>query len=119
MNIENYFYKADELFNEEKFEEAFKLLLLGANSGDTSCMTRVALMYADGQGVEKDMDKSLHWDMEATEKGDYSGALNAGISFKFLNMHEKAKEYFNKALDLGNGEAAFELALIHKRDGGI
>lgn len=116
MNTGELFEKADKLFDDGKLEEAFSLFLVGANRGDTSCMTRVALQYAEGQGVSRDIEKSLYWDAKAAERGDACGALNAAVSFRSINEPEKSRQYFEKALDLGNGEAAFELALVNVND---
>lgn len=39
------------LYEKGKFKRAFNAFLKAANEGDTSSMTRVAMMYTSGEGV--------------------------------------------------------------------
>lgn len=116
MSLDELFEDADSFFCFGQYKKAFKLFLSGADQGDTSCMTRLALMYAEGQGVTKDIRESISWDIKAFQAGDSSGALNAAISYKSINDTKSAEKYFLEALNLGNGEAAFELAILYEND---
>ena len=65
MNLEEIFKEADSAYNSGDLKKAFSLFLQGAKNGDDSAMTRVACMYADGEGVPYDIERSIYWDQKA------------------------------------------------------
>lgn len=106
------FAQADRLYEEGLFTEAFAAFLSLAEQGDTSAMTRVAIMYGTGEGVARSFEDSIKWDMRAAELGDVTGLFNLGVSYKTEGDIRESRRWFEKALAAGDGEAALELAKL-------
>lgn len=67
-------------------------------------------MYTLGEGTICDYEKAIEWEMKATKLGDVTAPNNLGISYCMKGDLIKAKYYFEYPLNLGNIEAALELA---------
>lgn len=113
MNSDALFSQADEQYELGNFNAAFELFLKAAAQGDLSAMTRVACMYGDGEGTTRDYEKSIEWDLKAAEAGSETSMLNLAITYRALGDIRSAKEWFEKSLDAGNGEAALCLAKLY------
>jgi TPR repeat protein len=112
-NQDKLFIEADTLHEHGQYMEALALFIQGAETGDSSCMTRIALMYSCGEGVECDYDKTLEWELKAIELGDVSAMINAGITYRFKGELIKSKYWFEQALENGNSSGAIELAKLY------
>ena len=62
-------HKGGEKYNEGNYPSAFEWYTTAAGSGDMEAHCRLALMYHNGHGVEKDRGKRLHYLEEAAIKG--------------------------------------------------
>lgn len=113
MEKDQLFEKADKLHERGLYNEAFSLFLTGAESGDTSCMTRLACMYSCGEGVECDYDKALEWELNAIKLGDITAMVNAGITYRIKGELRESKHWFEEALSAGDGSGAIELAKLY------
>lgn len=112
VNI-NSFDLASKIYDDGNYDEAFKMFLSLANTGDIDSMLRVALMYSIGEGCEYDIEKSKYWDMKAASQGSVSALFNLGITFRNNGDVREAKKWFQKALNGGEGEAALQLAKMY------
>lgn len=113
MSNAEQFIVASKLYDEGRYSEAFEQFLSLANQGDTSAMTRVACMYGEGKGVEYNFAASVNWDIKAAAAGSQTALVNLGISYRNIGDTRRAKEWFGKALQAGDGEAALELAKMY------
>ena len=95
------------------FESAFKIFLKAAKAGDPSSMMCVANMYSAGEGVELDYNKSLYWEEKALALGAVNGAYNMAATYRMMGDMVSAKEWYERALDDGDIEAALALATIY------
>jgi len=98
---------------DEKYRDVnngIKLLENAAKLGNTDAMSDLSVCYEKGENVEKDDEKSLNYARKSFEKGNaYAGFLlglkyESGVGCK-KNI-TKAVEIWEKAADLGSGEAA-------------
>ncbi len=113
MNSDDIFNEADKAYDEGDFSKALTLFHRAAEMGDDSSMSRIALMYYSGDGVDVDIEKSIEWDKKAVEAGSFTSSLNLAITYRALGDIKKAKDWFEKALKDGNGEAALQLAKLY------
>jgi TPR repeat protein len=113
MDNDQLFRKADKLYEEGNFGEAFSMFSLAAENGDVSSMTRVASMYSCGEGVDCDYDKAIEWELKAIDGGEISAMVNVGISYRIKGHIREAKRWFQQALKAGDGSAALELAKLY------
>ncbi|WP_332879549.1 tetratricopeptide repeat protein [Massilia sp. S19_KUP03_FR1] len=116
MDSDMLFRQADEAYENEDFDRAFSLFVLSAEHGNGLAMTRVAIMYENGEGTPADIAKSIEFDLKAMVAGSSTSILNLGLTYKKLGSIDEARRWFVKALDQGDGEAAFELAKLHDLD---
>lgn len=104
--------EADKIYDANDYVKAFFLFLKLAECGCHEAMSRVAIMYCFGEGVEKDVEKSIEWDLKALSLGSYTALNNLGVTYKLLGDFKKAKIYLKRSLaqNPSDGEAALALA---------
>ncbi|MCU7917738.1 MAG: sel1 repeat family protein [Candidatus Thiodiazotropha sp. (ex Epidulcina cf. delphinae)] len=107
------FARASEAYDHADYDLAFKLFLQGAEDGHSGAMERVAIMYTCGEGIACDYDKALEWEKKAIQHGSLSALLNIGITYRIKGDMLCARKWFEKSFDLGDGEAAMELARLY------
>jgi uncharacterized protein len=113
MMNEDPFAIASQLYDDAQYKEAFEQFLLLAKHGDSAAMTRVAAMYGEGKGVEYDFQECVGWDMKAADAGSQAALFNLGISYRNIGDVRVARRWFEKSLQVGDGEAALELAKMY------
>lgn len=113
MGSEELYLKGDELFEHGDFELAFAAFLSAAEEGCAHSMLRLASMYTCGEGVPCNYDKAIEWELKAVETGEQIALLNLGISYRIKGDIIKAKYWFEKSLEAGDGSGALELAKLY------
>jgi TPR repeat protein len=94
-------------FNAGNFHQAFKLWKALADQGQHEAEVFVGLAYANGWGVEKDMQAASRWYKKAAEKNNPSGQFLLGLHY--VSQH-KAKtatglKWLRKAAANGDNSA--------------
>ncbi len=76
------------LYNERKFKEAFDALYdAAALQNNSEAQYYLGMMYHDGDGVDKDMDKAIKWWSKARRNGHVDAANKMSeISTSTKNM---------------------------------
>eukprot|EP01133_Synstelium_polycarpum_P022955 gene22955-27518_t len=113
MNTDIIFREADDAYESGDFSKAYALFLEAAGHGDCHAMTRLAAMYESGDGVPRDLTKSIEWDLKAVAAGSTTSILNLGVTFRKIGNVDEAQRWFEKAMANDDGEAALELAKLH------
>ena len=109
---QNLFELADQAYQSAEYEKAFRLFYRATENGDSSAMSRLALMYGDGEGVAYDVDKSVYWDLKAIEAGCTSSMSNLAITYRNHGDARAARRWFEKAYAAGDVDSALELAKL-------
>lgn len=113
-SADSFFERGDALEEQGLFEEAFEQFTIGANAGDADCMTRLALMYTLGKGIECcDYDKAIEWEKRAHEAGSALAQFNLGITYRLKGNLLDARACFESVLSAGDNSAALELAKLY------
>ncbi len=113
-SADSHFERGDALEEQGSFEQAFEEFSAGAKAGDVSCMTRLALLYTLGKGIDCcDYDKAIEWETKAHEAGDTTAQFNLGITYRMKGDLLEARACFEKALRAGDNSAALELAKLY------
>ncbi len=114
MAIDDHFLRGDSLHDKGRLEDALREFTVGAESGDPSCMTRLAHMYSLGEGMVRiDLDAAEYWERKAVSEGDLTALFNLAITLRNKGRVSEAKHYFELALDRGDASAALELAKLY------
>ena len=109
-----------------KHEEALGYLLQGSDAGDVRCDYALAVMYYNGQGVQKDYAQSTRYYTKAAEAGILPALVSAGFAYAnavgVAEDFNKAVRYLKKAVEMGDDAAKVTLAEIYAKgygDGSI
>ena len=113
MEKRSAFEIAHEEAEKGNLKGAFELFLSAAKDGDVASMERVACMYYDGHGVERDFLKSIEWDKKAIDLGSHISLSNLAITYRTMGDIKKAKYWFEKAIAEGDGDSALDLAKLY------
>jgi hypothetical protein len=70
-------------------------------------------MYTCGEGINCDYDKAIEWELKAIEGGEVTALVNLGISYRIKGDIRKAKYWFERAIESGDGSGALELAKLY------
>lgn len=95
----------------------FNKIYLLAEEGDADAQRELALMYAAGNGVNKDIEQTMEWLGKAANQGDVRAQLVLGSGYlgRYTDIPKdylKAEKWLRRAAEQGNGDAQGELALI-------
>jgi len=108
------------LWNEaERYEETnsnrwFKLLrnLVRQGHNDAGLMARLAVAYADGEGVKPNRLQALRWNKKAWRRGYAVAACNAGIDARHEGRQVLAITWFRRAIAMEDSDALLHLAKL-------
>ncbi|SSY70387.1 SEL1-like repeat protein [Alysiella crassa] len=87
----------------------FKQLLASAQAGDADCYKAVAVCYSTAYGVAADEEQALYWYKKAW-KHQHHSEIAIAIAHIYFNQNStrNAVYWLEKAVDLGNPNAALE-----------
>ncbi|MGE9984059.1 tetratricopeptide repeat protein [Desulfovibrio sp. SGI.169] len=94
-----------------------------ARQGDGQAMNNLGVLYDQGQGVEPDTGRALHWFAQSARAGHPSGMSNYGRMLEQgrgmpANPAEAAR-WFDLAARQGQAEAQYNLGLLYERGRGV
>ena len=104
----------DSLFSQYweagEYGRIFCGLLPLAEQGYPLAECQVGYFYAQGLGVEQDLDRALLWTRRAAEHGDRDGQFNLGCFYEegtaLARSMEQAALWYQRAARQGHAEAA-------------
>ncbi|MDE2422221.1 MAG: sel1 repeat family protein [Gammaproteobacteria bacterium] len=105
------FIKADEAYEAENFEEAFKIFKMMAESGDHNAFSNLGIMYECGQGTEVNYQRALFWYKKAWRFNEDSAACSNLADFYRKQENVRAARYWwKKGIARDSGDDALECA---------
>ena len=104
------FTRADKQADKGNLRSAFRLYLAAAKEGDSSCQVNLGNCYDDGTGVLRNRSAALYWYKRAYRRGESSAAHNLGVMWRNEQKFKRARNWFEKAVLLGDDEANLEIA---------
>ncbi|TVQ82131.1 MAG: sel1 repeat family protein [Micavibrio sp.] len=112
-DTDDLFNKACEEWDAGNTKQAFKLFSMAAGRGDSSSLNNLGYFYDHGIGISKNTNKAFQLYKKAARSGSVAAYNNIGIIYKDKNNFERARFWFLKALNVGDGEAALDLAKLY------
>jgi len=106
------FERADQLADQGRYREAFRVLLKAARAGDADVLLNLGYAYDVGRGIRKSRKKALHWYRRALEAGSASAAHNIAIIYRDRDDVARAARWFRHAIGLGNHGSNLELGQL-------
>ena len=94
-----------------------------AGQGDGQAMNNLGVLYDQGQGVEPDTGRALHWFAKAADAGNASGMSNYGRMLEQGRGMEanpgEAARWFDLAARMGQPEAQYNLGFLYEHGRGV
>jgi uncharacterized protein len=94
-----------------------------ARQGYAPAQVNLAIMHANGWGVEQNYGRALYWLRLAADQKDARGEYNLGQLYfqgRGVNQdYKRASELFRQAADRGNSAAAVNLGYMYDRGYGV
>ena len=85
--------KVDQLILAEQYSQALELIFPLASSGDIKAQLRLANMYYQGQGLEKNYDKASYWICRASETDNFTAnKFRIKISLSMISEDYQPKQ---------------------------
>ena len=108
----------EELFNKQKYEEAFPYLEKAAIIGNNEAQFLIGKSYHQGLGVERNYSKAWEWYKKAADQGNIKSCNNIGTMFSYGEGVEKneseALKWFLKAAEGGLSVAQVNVGNIYR-----
>lgn len=115
--------EAAKAWAEGDVAQARKIWEKMAGDGDGQAMNNLGVLYDQGQGVEPDAGRAVHWFAQAANAGNPSGMSNYGRMLEqgrgvAANPAEAAR-WFDQAARKGQAEAQYNLGLMYENGRGV
>jgi TPR repeat protein len=108
---------------EERFADATADCETAAQGGDTEAQFKVATLYAQGRGVTRNIDQSLHWLRQAAGAGHAEAQYNLGSAYQFGHGlppdDTEAFRWYEQSALAGFGKAQRNLASFYEDGRGV
>ncbi len=110
-------YLGEIYYQERKYEAAIRWLKIAAEADNQRAQFYLGVCYDDGNGVSKDLKKSLDWFRRAAEQGERTSQFNLGIAY--LNGEgvqksiQTAESWFRKAAVQEHPGAMYQLGHMY------
>lgn len=110
-------------YNRGDFDAAFRLLRPLADDGNPLAQTRLALLYANGQGVRQDYTEAAKWERRAAEQGLAQAQANLGFAYQtgtgVPQDGAEAARWLLKAAQNGQEIAQVAVAMLYEDGAGV
>ncbi|MBO5122781.1 MAG: sel1 repeat family protein, partial [Oscillospiraceae bacterium] len=120
-------------YEQEDYEQAVHHFRTAANQGNTNAQSSLAVCYATGKGVEKDLDTAELWAKRALDSGDEKAAelldaiheeqrdeaFELGVSCHNNGDYVQAAQHFRTAAEQGLAVAQYNLSVCYANGEGV
>lgn len=85
--------QSEQLISAEQYSEALEFIFPLAKAGNVSAQLRLANMYYQGQGLEKNYDKATYWICRASESDNFTAnKFRIKISLSMISEDYQPKQ---------------------------
>ena len=125
INAEEYYQKALEFWQAEKYEDAFRYFKTAASKYHIEALNRLGECYLNGNGIEKNYPLAVECFQKVLMTADGHPAANYNIACCYLygqgvkKDSEKAFAHFANAADMGHIDAQNGLAVLYLTGEGV
>jgi TPR repeat protein len=109
---------AEQLLNNEKFQEAYSAYLSLAEDGQLDAQVMVAWMKENGRGVSRDLAGALEWYRKAAERGSSVAEFHLGTVLMKTGEKAEAFLWYTKAASSAYMPAVYRLAWAYETGAG-
>jgi len=105
--------EAHDAWEKGELESAFSLFCQCAELGQVGCMLDLGYFYDEGLGVGIDKEKAMAWYRRAYRRGVSAAASNIAILYREQRRHRLERQWIERAVALGDGDAEVHLAKLY------
>lgn len=106
-------------YEDKDYKTAHQEWLPLAQQGELRAQSNIGLLYASGQGVEKDIDKAIYWFEKIADQGDAQGYFNLGMMYikrnKDVQDMKQASKWIKKAYQTGSKKTSKRALRVWKK----
>ena len=100
-------------YKQGKYKKAYDSFSIASNNDDNRAMLVIGIMYANGDGVEKDSKKSVEWFEKAANAGNIHAYNKLGTIYASKEDFKQAFKWFSKAAQKDDAKAAYNLGYFY------
>jgi TPR repeat protein len=108
---------------ENKYGDALHLYGKAVRSGSVDARVDAAGMFAEGQGIDRDLDEARCLSRTAAKRGSHRGMLVMGLLYESgiggRADYERARKWYLKAVNAGSTEAMNSIGRLYLRGQGV
>ena len=105
QEVDALFKKAQNLFDQDKNDDAYKIFKQLADQGDTKAQNALGNGYQHGFWGEVDLEKAKYWYHKAADQNYAGGIHNLGMLEFLQGNYKQALPYFEKGASLNSSES--------------
>lgn len=105
---------AEQLLNDEKYQEAYAAYLSLAEDGQLDAQIMVGWMKENAQGVSRDLAGALEWYRKAAESESPLAQFHLGAILMQTGAHSEALSWYEKAAAMEYMPAVYRLAWAYE-----
>ena len=110
--------KARSAYEAGEYAKAFQIFEQLSNSGDSQAQYDLSLMYLQGIGAKKNLERGWVWMNRAAEGGNIQAMLELGMRYQKSGSIENAEQmaffWFQKAAIAGSAAGQYNLAHLYE-----
>ena len=115
--------RAKELFDEEKYDQAFRWYRKAAKKEHSGAQTTLGSLYYHGKGVKKNHKKAVEWYRKAANKGNPKAQTELAQMYYegegVKQDYKKAAEWTLKAAEQGYARAQYNIGVLFFKGEGV
>lgn len=116
--MEDEVIRANSLFDQRRFSEAFEAYRALAEAGCIGSQLRAGWMLETGCGVKLNREAALHWYLKASEQNSPEALFYVGRFKRAEGLYDVALEAFEKSAQQDYMPSIYQLGVMHKRGEG-
>lgn len=105
QDVNPLFEKAQNLFDQDKYEDAYKIFKQLADQGDAKAQNALGNGYQHGFWGETDLKQAKKWFQKAADQNYAGGIHNLGMLEFLQGNYKQALPYFEKGANLKSSES--------------
>jgi len=102
-----------EFYKKAQYKKAFESFKIATNNLDSKAMLALSTMYANGDGVDKNLEKSIFWLKRSADLNNMIACYRLGEYYASKENFKDAFKWFEKAALDGNSKAQYNLGYFY------
>lgn len=102
-----------ESYKKGSFKKAMESFIIASNNDDNRAMLVMGIMYSNGDGVTKNLDKAFEWFEKSANAGNFHALSKLGNIYASKEDFKNAFKWFEKSALKGDNKSAYNLGYFY------